>query len=452
MKKVVSLALAAAALAVVACSNGGGKQSQKSVIDLASIKASKATPQEKAEAIALAGERIAYGPGFMHASELFDVALEFDSSNVRARTYKAILTPAMNNRGVLTRIRPIVRKLDAKAQQEYQKSIVDLPAGDLKTFLLDGQEDITNEKDIQAFVHSLQDDLRGVRKSFGDLSSQTITLHANVPVTDAQPSEIARDCQVQKVSSDVYYVYECDVYKKQDVTLEYADWEAGRLMVAATQIYYTLWNAYDITGLENVAKKLAGYQNPSDRQVISIIQQEAEFGKLVDFQTLKEVLDMGAEGVQAVKYAVSKQGSLCPAGYPANNSRPGKLINQGLCVDAAMVHALPTADAALRGPISVVLDVFRSSYHNENYNGYNYSWYEKSKVGNYYTTIDGTKPFNGSATDLKALLPTQFDSCGNATNLPDGTMAGVFTNGDAVTSIQTNNPDFLKKSCVQRRN
>lgn len=41
-----------------------------------------------AESLALAGEKIAYGPNFMQAAELIDKALQLDPSNLRARVPK----------------------------------------------------------------------------------------------------------------------------------------------------------------------------------------------------------------------------------------------------------------------------------------------------------------------------------------------------------------------------
>ncbi len=103
----------------------------------------------KSESLALAGEKIAYGPNFMQAAELIDKALQLDPSNLRARVYKAALAPQMSFRGILSRIKPLVNQLTAEDMRQYQTFVASLPTGAYRSFLLDGPEDIKTERDVQ---------------------------------------------------------------------------------------------------------------------------------------------------------------------------------------------------------------------------------------------------------------------------------------------------------------
>jgi hypothetical protein len=120
----------------------------------------------------------------------------------------------------------------------------------------------------------------------------------------------------------------------------------------------------------------------------------------------------------AAKWVLQNQKNLCPSGVTAVGQREGYLLQNGVCVKdpSNLQKTLNTLDGALAGVIEVMVNEDAA---------------KKIKVDAFAWS---RKP----VSDLKSLLPTQFDSCGQAATWSDNTFGGVLVDG---------NPQLLMKEC-----
>ncbi len=387
----------------------------------------------KSESLALAGEKIAYGPNFMQAAELIDKALQLDPSNLRARVYKAALAPQMSFRGILSRIKPLVNQLTAEDMRQYQTFVASLPTGAYRSFLLDGPEDIKTERDVQDFFQVISIEQRKVRQLFKEMNEKSIVLYANTPNPKVSDTAIIRDCQFQTDLSPEKWVYNCDHFSKSQFPFEYADWEASRFWLAVAQVQTTLPRAYDLTGLVALRKQFKGAKAISDRQAIHAIRNEAQLGRLVDIHALKEILELGTEGIYALKEAAANQNTICPARSGLRAGTQKTPLTDGFCLSEKAQKIIPVAELGLRGPVKIALEVMKH--------------HPQLQDNIYKTSIDLAKFVAAPPNDLKHILPDKFDACGNSTNLQDPSLGGLFPEGDGINLIRTTFPDFAKKKC-----
>jgi hypothetical protein len=399
--------------------------SPDNLMDLRKIANSKSNPTDQAEQLALAGERLVYGTGLMYADSVFDEALKYDAANVRARFYKAMLAPVMKLKGAVARARPLTDRLPPYERDRYQQWTMSIPQGDINDFLTDGQPNIRTEKDAQDLVRSIQASYRDMRQTLGDLRDKPLTLHTLVPVQGVSAKTVSTSCTTEKINSYTFKIHSCDVLLNRDYKLNYADYEALRLVAASHIIYMSQVTAYDLTGLENVMNRyLQSNGKMSEAEFVASVKNEASLGNLVESSSLKEILTFGAEGVDDVKMAYNSQKELCPYGKETPQNRPGQLFSNGFCYVPGALSKLALVESALRGPVEL--------------------FYTRQDSA----IADFTKPLNGSVTDLKTILPTKFNRCGNATAIPDVTLGGLFVRGDSVDYIRkTGNPSFLNKPC-----
>jgi hypothetical protein len=95
-------------------------------------------------------------------------------------------------------------------------------------------------------------------------------------------------------------------------------------------------------------------------------------------------------------------------------SRAGTLLG-ALCMDSELVSRLQETLNLLAGPTDLSLG---------------------RHVGNVKIRTDLSALLVRSPTDLKAFLPTQFNSAGKPVSYPDQTVGGLFPNGDIVEKLQ----------------
>lgn len=339
----------------------------------------------------------------------------------------------MSFRGILSRIKPLVNQLTAEDMRQYQTLVASLPTGAYRSFLLDGPEDIKTERDVQDFFQMISIEQRKVRQLFKEVNEKSIVLYANTPNPKVSDIAIIRDCQFQADSNPEKWAYNCDHFSKIQFPFEYADWETSRFWLAIAQVQATLPRAYDLTGLIALRKQFKGSKAVSDKQVIHAIRNEAQLGRLVDIHALKEIMELGTEGIYAMKDAAANQNAICPNSSRARIGKPKSPLTDGLCLSEKAKKIIPVAELGLRGPVTIALEVMKH--------------HPQLQDNIYETSIDLAKFVAAPPNDLKNVLPDKFDACGNSTNLQDPSLGGLFPEGDEIDLIHTTFPDFAKKKC-----
>ena len=406
-------------VALAACSNKSpSQQSQLSEkININGIVTNKALSKEaKSEELAKAAEQLAQTSSFVYADPILDMAIQQDPSNKRAQFYKSVLAQKMVLRGVVVRIKPLVRKTP-KAVADYNKMVAEIPNGALRTFLLDGQEDIKNEKDIQALMDDMYEGREQLRKFLKENKDLSITLN----FADLISAEASRkECSYSQVAPGVFEMSaSCKTLVVTEVNLNRADIESIQQMVAGAQIYSALLSAYDATGSIDTAKKFENQNNVSNEVVAQELSKYSDFSKLRNKASLTNIVEMGMDAVAGVRWAAEMQKQLCPNGEGAKNQREGMLFKDGICIreqngKTSLEEVLQQVELSLSGQTIQV--------GNDN----------SAKKLN----VNLAAPLMNPIQDLKALQPT-FDKCGRINSTNDATLGGVFPNGDANEILKT---------------
>jgi len=437
LKSVISATLLAT---LTSCSNGASKSGLTS-IDASSI-ASDATltKEEKAEKLAKASEQLLTAQGFAYASDVADLSLQTDSTNVRAQFIKAILAPIMAHKGIYKRVKPLA-DLDVKATEEYAKSLAkfeeETPNSTIKEFLLDGQGDIKNEADVQNYLDSISDSFKAIREFAKNNKNSELTFMASDSLYQAMMNRYKESCEVVQTG---YYQYETncpDIKNVMEIGLNRADFEAIQHMSAGYELYFALANSYNLTGA--IDKAISSQGKTEDTQkVIEDLLKDKNFATLRGGNGFQKVKSMGLDAIAGARWIMKNQNTLCPMGKTHPRNRVGMLLNNGLCAEKANAvedsKNLSLASDVLMGKVMQNVEIGRQ----ESYQ-YVGTWpnghYEKVVKQGYITSVKPVAIFETPIADLRDVLPQTYDKCGNITSIKDASLAGVFVNNDVNTYL-----------------
>ncbi len=419
----------AAVIALSACSNDKSTRKAQGLasqmVSAADIEAQSPSKKESAEKLALAAEKMALNPGgFIYASELIDKALNLDPQNTRALFYKGLISPFMAQRGIWARMAPWMAKQSAKQQKEFQETIRQMPESGIKEFLLDGKPDIETAADWQNHYSVTRSALIKSRNMIQGLKKET--LDANFTIFSAgnkgTDSDIIRHCSPKKLADGVYEIPACNYQYTTPLKMARPDFEAISLSLTTFAVGYTwMFTAYNFEGLERVSKALEeasnnnGYVNYETG--LAIVKSEPNFLKLRDPQALKDILSIGNEGMEALRYVLKHQPELCRKGYQDPKNRPGYLFGQGFCSNAEASHQVVTINALLNGPVQIVKEIDPHGGHESD--------------ERYLTEINIEQVLKNPIQDLHDILPISMDPTTSQVRFADDTLGGLFPNNDA---------------------
>ncbi len=412
---------------LASCIEGGSKAKVgKMQINTSSIISSDAPASSKAEQLALAAEQLLTPSGFIYADMVLDMALELDANNKRAGLYKSFLASSMATKGILARIKPLAEK-DPNMKKKLEETISKMQEGSLKTFLLDGKADIKSEADAQVFADSVINGMGKFRQFLKANKNLEIELNINDYIT-ASSRTYSYESYCNTVSTgNGNYESDCWVNEedstnnmKSKFSLNRADIEALQHISAGYQIYGSLLNSYSLSGSMKVAQNSQN-SNKTMQQLWKELARDAEFGKLRN-DIFSRIPELGSDAIMGIRWAMSAQSELCPAGEERPDSRPGTLFGNGLCIkdDANQIEkTLEMVELALKGQLVPI------------------------KVGTSEMEVAPAAITTNPIKDLKALKPV-FNKCGKLASVSDDTLNGVFPNGDLneALSISSDCPDF----------
>jgi hypothetical protein len=373
----------------------------------------------QSEEIALAGEQLIGAHSFMLADKVFDMALDKDSNNLRASFYKNLLKPMMIFKGIAVRIKPYVRTHGNI--NDLEKSINTFPNSSLKTFLLDGNEDIRDAKTIQDLLVDQRNAYNDFRTFLKSHQGMELTLNLNPYIfKETINNNMSEEACVVESNTNSRVSVHCDYVAIAQKKLNAADFVALQQSTAGIVLFYSLfYTSYSFEGLEELSKIDTSKMTYAEKLALS--KQYPLFGKLRSDNSLKQVRELGADFSVAAKWAIQHQNLICPHGAESSKiQRKGFLFNKGICVttNTESDKALDQLDRALAGTIT-------HNYVSED------SGEQKSVV------LSPFAMFDNPVSDLRQLAPTSVDACDHATELADPTLGGLFPNGDAVEHLKT---------------
>lgn len=420
LRSLVGFALCATLLtSLSSCSKGDSKRS----IDTDLIRGdAKSTTSQKAEQLAKAAEQLLSVQGFAYADEVADLALQVDSSNVRAQFIKAVLAPIIVHEGMAQRLKPLAAK-DAETNEKYNQARAELdakvPNSTLKEFAKNGAEDIKDEKDIQNYLDAVADSFKALRNFAKKNKNAELTVMTADIFKDVMADRYNKTCDVTKKGSE--YKLNCPVpVEALEVKLNRADFEALQMAAAGYELTVSLYNSYNLTGSVEKALSLKGQTDIDAKAVIEDLLKNNEFATLRAGNGLARIKDMGNEAITGLRWIAQNQKTLCAAGEVNAKNRPGMLFFKGLCdgrTEAESLKGLAETEEGLN-----TNKTFKTNVAN--------------KKGKLYTTYARTSALtNSPVADLRSIVPTSYDKCGNALTIQDQSVSGLIATQDANTIL-----------------
>ncbi len=424
--------------------------------------------QADAESLALLAERLFYTGGFIYVNEVADQALKLDPNNKRAKLYKAFGNWIDLSRGLLKRVTPLARTVGYRALQGLAELRDSMPAG-MRQFFLDGIEDIQTTEELQDFflanrfaiqkigdaLEELGDDLfvmthysLEVRYRYFDYWTQTWYWY-----TDIYSGPHWGNCPVSRIAPGVFVFEPCtwngwdgrhypypppssDIQVRllrQQLITDRLDIEALKGVVNGMNIASSLLlSTYSLAGLENITSKLSSGIPATNEELHHLFQEQPKFLTLRDREWLSQIRLQGQEFLDALEWYQQNFSQLC--GSESGELRQGHFFGPQICFLKDLNKIMLTADQALRGSFP--------------YEKSRLDWSEWPPVHRHYNTRIDFIPFlQGQITDLRALLPNRFNSCGQSIGLPDESLGGVFPLGDFIEFKRFDDPNFLRPVC-----
>lgn len=324
----------AAVTALSACTSQKTNGNKVDTMNISALRAdvSLTTPQ-KSEKFAAIAEQLFTLTNFMHSYDMAEMALELDAGNKKAQFYKNLSGLYMNLKGMAVRLKPLLNEAQkVKLEQDMQN----FPDSALKTFLLDGQEDMKTSKDVQKFIDayiSSLNDLRVFMKSNKDIE---ITLNANDWSWASFLDRSNKEC-IAKYDTGHENIEEIQCPHNKDsgkVKLNAADMEALQLAFGGYQVLLSFYNAYDITGLQELGNIPETQRlQMSSSQTWTFLSQFSDFGVYRASAQREKMIEMGLDFILATRWAVKAQKELCKEGVSSLKNRPGYLFNTGICTE-----------------------------------------------------------------------------------------------------------------------
>lgn len=401
-------------IALTSCSRGDDKRSITPNEILANA---KSTQSQKAEQLAKAAEQLLSMQGFAYADEVADLALQTDSSNVRAQFVKAILGPIMVQEGMAQRLKPLAAK-EAKTNEKYNEALTELetkmPNSTLKTFAKNGAEDIRDEKDVQNYLDKLADSFKALREFAKKNKNAELTVMTTDMFKDSIAERYDKDCGVTKSGDE--YKFRCSLpVDALEVKMNRADFETIQMAAAGLELYASVGNSYNLTGAADKAVSLKDQSKIDAKAVIEDMLKNKEFATLRTGNGLARIKNMGHEAVAGLRWIAQNQKTLCPQGEGNAQNRPGMLFFRGLCDQR-------TEAESLKGLAET----------EEGLNGKTYEVNIRNNKNNIYKTHTRLAALSTSPiADLRSIVPTSYDKCGHALTIANQSLSGLIATQDA---------------------
>lgn len=371
-----------------------------------------ANNQMKSDELADAGEQLVSPYTFMLADKVFDMALEKDAANPKSQFYKGFIKRLMVFKGIARRIAPIVRKGSQAQKDDYAKWIKEFPNSPLKTFLLDGPEDLNSYADAVKVLGDYNRALNDFRGFLKKNQALELTLNLNPHIFEKEINEeYARSC-TWKEGVDGAIDVTCDATGIAQKKLNSADLIALRQATGGEMLYWSLLTAYDYSTIEQLTATQAT-KDMTPPEVLAYYKNLPSIAKLNADHTLKLIPELGVDFSAAAKWVKQYQDRVCPKGANVPNQRRGYAFRDGLCIENAT-----EADKAIAMIDQVFGGVFSQPIKDEN--GQQIDQIRMNLVGF----------LNAPPQDLKNLLPESVDQDGNVTRWADKTFGGLFPDGD----------------------
>jgi hypothetical protein len=290
--------------------------------------------------------------------------------------------------------------------------------------------------------------LRGTLKGL-EASKKTLTLHVMKAMErqgmgGVSAAQIAKYCPVKVINDLSFEIQKCHLQTSVDMIMDNNDFYAAALIVGGYMSYLSPALAYNPTGAIAIAQILNNEEGYTNKRFHDLLRANPKLLTIQDRTIMKNImLPVGAEALEGYRIAHDNQKEFCASGRAQVSkgekpNRPGHIFSFGFCVNDREYYDTQRFVTALQWP----------SYFE--FTGYEYSYSNgiQTEIKRTKWTKVSLKPLvEGEIADVKALLPNKYDVCGNAVDIPDATLGGIFPEGDYVQSSRVSDTNFLKPRC-----
>lgn len=433
-------------LATIACAQ---MAEARIVLDVASLATdtNPATAKKRAEDIARIAERFVRSYDLDYAARVAEIALDVDPQNMRAQLVQVYVQLYSPFRGFLYRMETIAGKMSKIDRDNYAESVKSISTqqtmrrffldrrqkpfetgGELRTLFRDAILRIDN---MAAFLKSHENDVISVSDQQYSYKTQ---------------GEEYFSCDVMEISRNVFAIETCTTWQeKPDVKISKYDWQALRLDLIKGKWMMILTLAYSLDGLEKIVTDISNtpVKKLTVKSITKSVQSSPEFGKLIDRQSLSELVTLGGEATFVMREMMKTEA--CKSGV--GRQRKGQYLGTARCLKFEFPFFGSRYNDAMNGPIEANILLAKKF-------AFNGPATDRDPVVPYKATIDMKRIVSGDVTSLQNVLPDQFDDCGRPTRLPDPTLNSVLPNGDLFMIVRgydyiSLHHVFLNNRCVK---
>lgn len=416
-KKLLLSGLVLNMFAIVACSNNKDPKSglEVSQISSAAVMNSNLSSTKKAEELASHAEELFSAQGFEEASKVAKLALNQDPKNLKAGLFNAFLDVLLELKGFSMRTKPLATKT-AEGKKNFEDNLVELETkGDtaLIKFYLDGKPDIHTEAQLQKQFDSIALQLQKLSQFLKTTGNAEVTIKANTVLVPDINQRFADACEI-KESEELVFELVCPPSENRYlVTLNQADFSNLKDFAVVSQIMMSMYTAYDISGVTDLA--VAQEKNPvtTPEQNINALLKNPNFAKIRPKSQLQNVKDWGLEMTSGLRWAMENQATLCKTGVQSGTNRPGMFLNQGICI--------PTVFNPYITNIEEILDGKPQDIKNKS----------ADKTEAYASKVTPMNFLNNPISDLRKLGPFKYNKCGFVVEMENQSAGGIYPNKDA---------------------
>ncbi len=377
--------------------------------------------EKAAEEYARMGELLLLPEGLQYADKMFDKALSADPNNSRALFYSAVLKPVLKFKGFTRRFLPMLTFGQKMKLKIYEQKIRDLNIPEFMEFAMmlpRGKKRINNIYELQGFLKDeLLPELIKSSEMISLLENQK-TFNLSINLTrlgfgkNYNYSETYCWIDDEGYQTCEYYneSYSTANLKSEIYKVDSSDVTLVKAGVVTLLNYIRGYTAYKFEGVEEIQEEINSLKNGTVEQKIKIINKYENYLVLNSDNQLSELQSSLSEVLVSLIDLYSSQELLCNKYYRKNN------LIKDICITSKQVLNYENQLEYLAGP---------KFYKMGNING-----------KDILIKMDVSTILFNPISDLKLLLPKQFDEKGNALDLPDNTLGGLFPDGDFLSKLK----------------
>ncbi|WP_413583310.1 hypothetical protein [Bdellovibrio sp. HCB288] len=401
MKKMIKTIVMCSALAATLSACSEAPKKEKVLVEINNSKS--------ADELTEAGEQLVAPYTLNLAYRAFEMALEKNPQDMKAKFYQKFLKRFMVLRGFGTNVKPFVQKVGDI--QQYEQQMKGLPSYPMKKFLMTPEKSapIQSESGVQKTLIEYRKALVEFRQFIAENPELTLDLKMNPYVFQAQINDrLEQNCVI--IENGENSRYECDLDQASTVRVNIADLMVLKQEAAAEILYVTIYTSYNMDGFTEYTKEIEG-KALTQQQITEGLLSKINLNVL-DKDGLKSIKSIATDMLVAVKWVQKYSDKLC------NQNRKNHLIENGgafcFTADVEFQKSMTQAEQVINGAITVDL-------------------------GNGTTTsVNALALFNNPVASLKELAPATWSADGQKIeSFRDKTMGGILVNGDADQVLKT---------------